>query len=301
MFKVQASSLQLKNLIIQEVSDRVYCLFPRDKGWKLLLPQIVNKKTASIRRHTLVLNQDREFLCFLVSNQQVKPSFFLPFLKNIQQEHPDLEPVFLTDEQTAPDVLEFVSKQAPDLPILQLGSEGLSFIKGEFSNERLNFRIQKTPLNTELITGNLIYYPFDFADTQEKGAFLRKVFTALTSEACRRQPETFLKQLLWKVYPCRDFLSQSEQEQIFTQVSPWLLSVFSEYLAAFMEIKESGKKTNTDYLIQFSLPDTLNKQKWIKMFTLEQEKALKAVSRESRQLDIDEEINSIITDPNIEL
>ncbi len=294
MLKYSCTNSRLVNWVLRQVNDQPGLIFPKRKGWsarvKLLYPGDQN-----LAYFNVLVSNESELLVFIPINDRTveshlkcvsNPKQIREIKKKVCRTAKSVQVFFIACEKHGDYASEILQSLFQNFNLMVLDYEKMSFVRGNFKNPRLEFRLSNQVLDTDLIPDLLPENQQEISDGITNSLFYQNVLFHINHCWLTGSSGVHLRTALKNSIPYWKQYRKKDQQIIIQQIKKDLSIVFNEcYDNGFVLKDDSLNNSKTEAMIVF--PDVPSGRKELNVWSRKQELALGYFRDEGKQISIE--------------
>lgn len=294
MFEYSCSTTHLANWVFSQVSNQPGAVFPKRKGWSYFVKSVY---PAGSERSILMVMTATNSECVLfipvdssVDGTQIRSALKPETLKALRQEFKQVsyQSVLITCERQQERVMRLLDEKDLRSPLLVLNSDRIGFLRGNFENPRLEFRLSQLDYDPDLIPGYFHDNRLHGLETVQKSLFYQNLFHLLNRLWLSAEKSIQLRQLINRSIPCWSYFRRADQKKILAQVHSELTDAFQRYFNGLISLETYQKKAGSQPEEVLNLPVPPDSKKALSAWSKKQKQALAYLNESSKPLSIEE-------------
>lgn len=295
MLKYSCNNARLANWVLRQVSDQPGFLFPKRKGWRVNLKVHYTSQQESPCWVISVYNGS-ECLIFVPVNGLIQKSDLkgISGKKSIQKILEETghqisarQLIYITSAKYEESTAKLLKQLGNHYNLMVLDYERMSFVKGNFQNPRLEYRLSSQEFDPDLIPSFLLEDQQLANDELSNSLFYQKLFFELNSCWLSGERTIRIRDLLKSLIPYWRQYRKKDQQSLVGQITESLESVFQLYFTDYFTIKQSNPKGSEQNEATIVFPGIPVNRKELNGFQRKQEQALAYLRDVGTQISID--------------
>jgi len=294
MLKYSCTNSRLVNWVLRQVNDQPGLIFPKRKGWSSRLKLLYPGDQNLVYFNVLVSNTT-ELLVFIPINDKSKASH-LKCISNPQQiselkkqsceTAKSVQVFYIACEKNGAYASELLQSLFQNFNLMVLDYEKMSFVRGNFKNPRLEFRLSVQELDTDLIPDLLPENQQVISDGITNSLFYQNVLFHINQYWLTGSSAVHLRTALKNSIPYWKQYRKKDQQVIIRQIKEDLNKVFIECYDSEFSFKDSSANSSiSETMIVF--PEVPSGRKELNNWSRKQELALGYFRDEGKQISIE--------------
>jgi hypothetical protein len=295
MFEFSCQNSNLVNWILDHVSQRPDAIFPRHKGWEAYV-RLFYPSSYELSLFIVTVTNRRECLLFIpfdessptaVIHQILQARFVNSIKSELKFDCTNIQLIFLTSEKYREPINKVLENIQGPTHLLVLDSDKAVFIRGNFENPRLEYRLEHLKFDPEMISTQFV--PDIGGDYKglNRSIFYQHLFHVLNKFWLQGNRQPKLREVIREAVPVWPLLGKNERKALVSRVENDLQIAFESLMTDIPKVSTLQKKQSSQPETIIQLPDPPESRKEINEWMKVQHSILRYLSDDTEQITID--------------
>ena len=292
MFEFSCQNSNLVNWILDHVSHRPDAVFPRHKGWQAYI-RLFYPSSFTVSLFIVIVTNRKECLLFVPFDEssptavihQILQSRFVNSIKDdLEFDCANIQLIFLTSEKNRAPIQEILATIQGLTHLLVLDSDKAAFVRGNFENPRLEYRLEHLKFDPEMIPTQIalnIGHPYKDLN---RTVFYQDLFHVLNKFWLLGSKQPKLRKVIRDSVPFWPLIGKNERKALVQRVESDLRTAFEQVITDIPQIATLQKKPSSQPETIIQLPDPPESRKEVNDWMRIQRSILRNLSDDTEQI-----------------
>ncbi len=295
MLEYSCSRSRMANWVLHQVGFQSDAIFPRKKGWGAFL-RLRYPGDKQMGYFVILVTNKEDNIVFVPLDSTVKRNHVKQLRhRNLLDEKEmhraslviNYQLIFITCEKCEAHVTALLDELGKKSSLMVLNAEEIQFVRGNFNNPRLEYRLSRQSVDADMIPD---FLPANFPTINEgmtKSLFYQNIFFHINQCWLQGNDNVPLRKIMKNSIPYWRYYKKTDQKNIIGQIKEDLELVFQEYFEGAFKISDFSKHNNSHSETMISFPESSSNRKVLNNWTRKQNQALSFLRDDINPISID--------------